>query len=156
MNGRSVNVVSCTSTDSSPSRKISSHPSEKYRAAHRSTRLELVIWLVPSLVGGAISVSFVGLMLGPIYPIAMNHAGRVFPPWLLTGSIGWIAAIATAGAAVVPFITGAIASKTGIKSLEPVYVRSSYWSDSKLMDVDLTQRRCDVGSDVGSMDGGSG
>ncbi|KAJ7921499.1 major facilitator superfamily domain-containing protein [Mycena leptocephala] len=76
--------------------------------------LELVIWLVPSLVGGAISV--------PHIPIAMNHAGRVFPPWLLTGSIGWIAAIATAGAAVVPFITGAIASKTGIKSLEPVVV----------------------------------
>ncbi|KAF7362536.1 MFS domain-containing protein [Mycena venus] len=84
--------------------------------------LELVIWLVPSLVGGAISVSFIGLVLGPIYPIAMNHAGRVFPRWLLTGSIGWIAAIATGGAAVVPFVTGAIASKTGIKSLEPVVV----------------------------------
>ncbi|KAJ7165543.1 MFS general substrate transporter [Mycena crocata] len=84
--------------------------------------LELVIWLVPSLVGGAIAVSFVGLMLGPIYPIAMNHAGRVFPRWLVTGAIGWIAAIATAGAAIVPFVTGAIASRTGIKSLEPVLV----------------------------------
>ncbi|KAJ7288980.1 MFS general substrate transporter [Mycena rebaudengoi] len=83
---------------------------------------ELVIWLVPSLIGGAISVSIIGLLLGPIYPIAMNHAGRIFPPWLLTGSIGWIAGIATAGAAVVPFITGAIASRTGIKSLEPVLV----------------------------------
>ncbi|KAJ7434635.1 major facilitator superfamily domain-containing protein [Mycena galericulata] len=84
--------------------------------------LELVVWFVPSLVGGAISVSFVGLVMGPIYPIAMNHAGRVFPRWLLTGSIGWIAGIATAGAAVVPFVTGAISSKTGIKSLEPVLV----------------------------------
>ncbi|KAJ7478671.1 major facilitator superfamily domain-containing protein [Mycena galericulata] len=84
--------------------------------------LELVIWFVPSLVGGAISVSFVGLVMGPIYPIAMNHAGRVFPPWLLTGSIGWMAGIATVGAAVVPFVTGAISSKTGIKSLEPVLV----------------------------------
>ncbi|KAF8140858.1 major facilitator superfamily domain-containing protein [Mycena galopus ATCC 62051] len=84
--------------------------------------LELVIWLVPSLVGGAISVSIVGLVLGPMYPIAMNHAGRVFPRWLLAGSIGWVTAIATTGAAVIPFITGAIASKTGIKSLEPVVV----------------------------------
>ncbi|KAJ7826866.1 major facilitator superfamily domain-containing protein [Mycena olivaceomarginata] len=84
--------------------------------------LELVIWLVPSLVGGAISVSFVGLVLGPMYPIAMNHAGRVFPRWLLTGSIGWITAIATMGAAVIPFVTGAIASKAGIQSLEPVVV----------------------------------
>ncbi|KAF8142204.1 major facilitator superfamily domain-containing protein [Mycena galopus ATCC 62051] len=84
--------------------------------------LELVIWLVPSLVGGAISVSIVGLVLGPMYPIAMNHAGRVFPRWLLAGSIGWVTAIATTGAAVIPFITGAIASKTGIKRLEPVMV----------------------------------
>jgi fucose permease len=84
-----------------------------------------VIWLVPSLVGGAISVSFVGLVLGPMYPIAMNHAGRVFPRWLLTGSIGWITAIATTGAAVIPFVTGAIASKAGIQSLEPVYVHFS-------------------------------
>jgi fucose permease len=80
---------------------------------------------VPSLVGGAISVSFVGLVLGPMYPIAMNHAGRVFPRWLLTGSIGWITAIATMGAAVIPFVTGAIASKAGIQSLEPVYVHFS-------------------------------
>ncbi|KAJ7646022.1 major facilitator superfamily domain-containing protein [Mycena polygramma] len=84
--------------------------------------LELVVWLVPSLIGGAVSVSFVGLMLGPIYPIAMNHAGRVFPRWLLTGAIGWIAGFATVGAAVAPFVTGAIASRTGIKSLEPVVV----------------------------------
>ncbi|KAJ7252372.1 MFS general substrate transporter [Mycena haematopus] len=84
--------------------------------------LELVIWLVPSLIGGAISVAIVGLALGPIYPIAMNHAGRVFPPWLLAGAIGWIAGVATIGAAVIPFVTGAIASKTGLKSLEPVVV----------------------------------
>ncbi|KAJ7719020.1 MFS general substrate transporter [Mycena maculata] len=80
---------------------------------------QLVIWLVPSLVGGAISVFIVGLVMGPLYPIAMNHAGRVFPPWLVTGSIGWIAGIATA---IIPFVTGAIASKTGIENLEPVVV----------------------------------
>ncbi|KAJ7194833.1 MFS general substrate transporter [Mycena pura] len=84
--------------------------------------LELVIWLVPSLVGGALCAALVGVVLGPIYPIAMNHAGRVFPPWLLTGSIGWIAGTATMGAAAVPFATGAIAARVGIKSLEPVVV----------------------------------
>jgi hypothetical protein len=53
--------------------------------------LELVVWLVPSLIGDAVTVSMVGILLGPFYPIAMNHAGRVLPRWLLTGSIGWIA-----------------------------------------------------------------
>ncbi|KAJ7496508.1 MFS general substrate transporter [Mycena latifolia] len=83
---------------------------------------ELVVWLVPSIVGDAIAVSLVGLVMGPIYPITMNHAGRVFPRWLVTGAIGWIAAIATAGAAIIPFATGAIASRAGIKSLEPIVV----------------------------------
>ncbi|KAI0760312.1 MFS general substrate transporter [Fomes fomentarius] len=84
--------------------------------------LELVVWLVPSLIGGAVAVSFVGVLLGPIYPIVMNHAGRVLPPWLLTGSIGWIAGFGQAGSALLPFMTGALASRVGIKSLQPLLV----------------------------------
>ncbi|KAJ7121116.1 major facilitator superfamily domain-containing protein [Mycena epipterygia] len=84
--------------------------------------LELVVWLVPSLIGDAVAVALVGLFLGPIYPITMNHAGRVLPRWLLTGSIGWIAGFGQAGSAVFPFITGAIASKTGIKALQPLLI----------------------------------
>ncbi|KAF7316223.1 MFS domain-containing protein [Mycena indigotica] len=83
---------------------------------------ELVVWLVPSLVGDAVAVSIVGVLLGPIYPLVMNHTGRVLPRWLLTGAIGWIAGFGQAGSAVFPFITGAIASKTGIKSLQPLLV----------------------------------
>jgi len=49
--------------------------------------LELVVWLVPSLIGGAVAVSLVGVLLGPIYPIVMNEAGRILPRWLLTGCI---------------------------------------------------------------------
>ncbi|KAH9852210.1 MFS general substrate transporter [Lenzites betulinus] len=84
--------------------------------------LELVIWLVPSLIGGGIAVSFVGVLLGPIYPIVMNHAARVLPPWLLTGCIGWIAGFGQAGSALIPFVTGALASRVGIKSLQPLLV----------------------------------
>ncbi|KAJ7211237.1 major facilitator superfamily domain-containing protein [Mycena pura] len=84
--------------------------------------LELVVWLVPSLIGNAVAVSLVGVLLGPIYPITMNHAGRIVPRWLLTGSIGWIAGFGQAGSAVFPFITGAIASQTGIKALQPLLI----------------------------------
>ncbi|KAF9010235.1 MFS general substrate transporter, partial [Cyathus striatus] len=82
--------------------------------------LELVVWLVPSLIGGAVAVSIVGILLGPMYPIAMNQAGRILPAWLLTGSIGWIAGFGQAGSAILPFMTGAIANKHGIKSLHPL------------------------------------
>ncbi|KAF8843925.1 MFS general substrate transporter [Paxillus ammoniavirescens] len=84
--------------------------------------LELVVWLVPSLVGGAVSVSIIGVLLGPMYPITMNHAGRVLPAWLLTGSIGWIAGFGQAGSALLPFMTGTIASKSGISALQPLLV----------------------------------
>jgi fucose permease len=83
---------------------------------------ELVVWLVPSLIGGGIAVSIVGVVLGPFYPIAMNQAVRVIPQPLLTGSIGWIAGLGQAGSALLPFITGALASRFGIQSLQPLYV----------------------------------
>lgn len=79
-----------------------------------------MIWLVPSLIGGGIAVSFVGVLLRPIYPIVMNHAARVLPPWILTGCIGWIAGFGQAGSALLPFLTGALASRVGIKSLQPL------------------------------------
>jgi fucose permease len=85
-----------------------------------SSSLELIVWLVPSLVGGAVAISLVGVLLGPFYPIAMNHAGRILPHWLLTGSIGWIAGFGQAGSAILPFMTGAMASRVGIQSLQPL------------------------------------
>jgi len=84
--------------------------------------LEITVWFVPSLIENAIAVSFVGLFLGPIYPICMTVAGEVLPPWLLLGSIGWIAGIGQAGSAAFPFMTGAIASKTGVRAMQPLLV----------------------------------
>ena len=82
--------------------------------------LEIVVWLVPSLIGGAVAVSLVGLFLGPIYPIVMNHSGRILPPWLLTGCIGWITGFGTADSAFWPFMTGLMANNHGIKTLQPL------------------------------------
>ncbi|KAJ6545331.1 major facilitator superfamily domain-containing protein [Mycena capillaripes] len=93
-----------------------------YLYAALAIGLELIIWFVPSLIGGAVSVSLIGVFLGPMYPIVMNHTGRIMPRWLLSGSIGWIAGFGQAGSAILPFLTGAIASKTGIRALQPLLV----------------------------------
>ncbi|EIW55071.1 MFS general substrate transporter [Trametes versicolor FP-101664 SS1] len=87
--------------------------------------LELVVWLVPSLIADAIAVSFVGFFLGPMMPIMTNHSARILPPDLISGGVGWIASWGAAGAAVYPFVTGAIASKTGIGALQPLVVALS-------------------------------
>jgi len=84
--------------------------------------LEVVIWRVPSLVGNAVTVSIVGVLLGPIYPIVMNHAARILPRLVLTGSIGWIAGLGQAGSAAIPFMTGALAASSGIWTLHPLLI----------------------------------
>jgi hypothetical protein len=94
---------------------------------HTARSLELVVWLVPSLIGGAVAVSLVGVLLGPFYPIAMNHAGRILPRWLLTGCIGWIAGFGC----VIPFRDYIVSSwhfitvRSGGLCYPPVH----YWCD---------------------------
>ncbi|KAG8932592.1 hypothetical protein FRC01_013087 [Tulasnella sp. 417] len=87
-----------------------------------SIGLECVVWFVPNLIGNAVAVAFVGLVLGPFYPIAMNVVSGLLPRWLLAGSIGWIAAFGPAGAAVFPFIMGALSSKYGVRVLQPLVI----------------------------------
>ncbi|KAF9820179.1 hypothetical protein IEO21_01612 [Rhodonia placenta] len=84
--------------------------------------LEVTVWVVPSLLENAIAVSFVGLLFGPMYPIMMNHSTSILPKWLLTGAVGYIAGIGQAGSAVLPLVTGLLASKFGIGSLQPLVV----------------------------------
>ncbi|KAF9051072.1 MFS general substrate transporter [Hymenopellis radicata] len=84
--------------------------------------LDLVVWLVPSLIADSVCVAFIGLCLGPIYPIGINVAGRVLPPWLLTEAIGLMVGVGSAGSAVFPFVLGAIASARGIASIHPFLI----------------------------------
>lgn len=67
-------------------------------------------------------VAMIGLIMGPMYPLVMTHTSKVLPKWLVTGSIGWMAAFGQAGSAVIPFITGVVASKYSISALQPVCV----------------------------------
>ncbi|CAE6419234.1 unnamed protein product [Rhizoctonia solani] len=73
--------------------------------------LELVIWLVPDIIGNAVAVSFVGILLGPMFPIILKVASGLVPK-----SSGQV------GSAVFPFMTGALAQKHGVKVLQPMLV----------------------------------
>ena len=61
-----------------------------------------------------------------MYPISMNHTAHILPRHLVTGTVlGWIAACGAGGSALLPFITGTMASNLGIESLQPLCVFSS-------------------------------
>jgi MFS family permease len=103
--------------------------------------LQITVWVVPSLIENAVAVSIIGLLLGefctiylpqprthrklcigPMYPMLMNHMTRILPRWLLTGAMGWVSGVGTTGSAALPFLTGIMAAKFGIRSLQPLYV----------------------------------
>ncbi|PCH38276.1 MFS general substrate transporter [Wolfiporia cocos MD-104 SS10] len=84
--------------------------------------LEVTVWVVPSLVGNAVAVAVVGLLMGPMYPIMMNHSTSILPRWLRTGSVGYIAGIGQTGSAILPLLTGVLASRFGIGALQPLCV----------------------------------
>jgi hypothetical protein len=58
----------------------------------KSKSLEIIIWFTPSesLMGNAIAISFIGVLLAPMFPMAMNYAACILPRRILTGSLGLV------------------------------------------------------------------
>jgi fucose permease len=83
---------------------------------------ELIVWLVPNVIGNAVAVALVGLLLGPVYPCAaavfMRNMSRTEK---LTG-MGIIYAFGSSGGAVAPFTTGIIAQAVGTFVLHPISI----------------------------------
>ena len=71
---------------------------------------------------GAISISIIGILLGPMFPTAQNHAARVLPRHLVNGTVGWTSACSAGGNVLLSILTGEMVSKLGIESLQPLCV----------------------------------
>ncbi|KAL1409914.1 hypothetical protein Q8F55_003913 [Vanrija albida] len=84
--------------------------------------LMVVVWTVKSLIGNAVAYAFVGVFLGPMYPIVMIVILDVMPFELQAGTIGWIASLGQVGSAFMPFVTGAISQKHGVWILQPLMI----------------------------------
>jgi fucose permease len=82
--------------------------------------LELIFWLVPSLVVSAVAVAFLGMVMGPMFPTAIVLVTKLLPRSLHVGTIGFGTAFGGSGGAIFPFIVGAIAQAKGVKTLQPI------------------------------------
>lgn len=82
--------------------------------------LQLLAWLVPNVIGDAVSVALLGLLLGPVYPCAQTVFARLLPRAIQVPAIGFISSAGSSGGAVVPFLTGLLAQKVGPFVLHPV------------------------------------
>lgn len=82
--------------------------------------LQVLYWLVPSFAASAVFVSFEGFFLGPLFPGAIVAATKLLPVNYHVSAIGFAAAFGGGGAAVVPFVVGAVASSRGVWVLQPI------------------------------------
>lgn len=83
---------------------------------------ELLVWLVPNVVGNAVAVSIVGVLLGPVYPCAMAAFLRGMTPKETLSGMGTISAFGSMGGAVWPFIVGLIAQAVDTWVLHPIVI----------------------------------
>ncbi|KAM3479201.1 hypothetical protein MY5147_001816 [Beauveria neobassiana] len=83
---------------------------------------ELLVWLVPNVVGNAVAVSIVGVLLGPVYPCAMSSFLRGMPHRQSLSDMGAISAFGSMGGAVWPFIVGLLAQAVDTWVLHPIVI----------------------------------
>ncbi|EHY59330.1 hypothetical protein HRR83_001397 [Exophiala dermatitidis] len=81
---------------------------------------QLLVWLVPNIIGNAVAESIVGLFLGPVYPCATALFSRLLPRSIQISSLSVVTSMGSSGGALVPFITGLLAQKLGTVVLHPI------------------------------------
>ncbi|KAK6338645.1 hypothetical protein TWF696_009456 [Orbilia brochopaga] len=82
--------------------------------------VELIFWFVPSIVVGGVMIGLLGFLIGPFFPVGISLASKLLPRELHAGSIGFMTVLGSAGGAVFPFLTGAVASSKGVQVLQPI------------------------------------
>jgi fucose permease len=83
---------------------------------------QLLVWLVPNIVGEAVSLAVVGLLLGPVYPCAASFFTRNLSRQEQVSGLGVISAFGSSGGAVAPFTTGLLAQAVGTFVLHPIAI----------------------------------
>ncbi|KAI1269300.1 MFS general substrate transporter [Xylariaceae sp. FL1019] len=83
---------------------------------------QLLVWLVPNIIGEAVSLAIVGLLLGPVYPCAATVFTRNMSRRQQGAGFGVISAFGSSGGAVAPFTTGIIAQAAGTFVLHPIAI----------------------------------
>lgn len=110
-------------------RFLLSHPAHKigekiavFALIVGATAFQLLVWLVPNVIGEAVAVSIVGLLLGPIYPCGTAVFSRLIDRRLQMSSLAFISALGSSGGAVAPFFTGLLAQEVGTWVLHPICI----------------------------------
>jgi fucose permease len=84
--------------------------------------LQLIFWLVPNFVSSTVSPCFLGFFFGPLFATGMSASSKLFTKEQQPTALGYVFVLAQAGGSFFPAITGVIASRVGVKVMQPVLV----------------------------------
>ncbi|KAJ9610110.1 hypothetical protein H2204_015464 [Knufia peltigerae] len=85
---------------------------------------QLLVWLVPNIIGNAVAEALVGLFLGPIYPCATGVFSKLLPRSMQIVSLSVTTSMGSSGGALVPLITGLMAQSLSTVVLHPIVLIS--------------------------------
>lgn len=81
---------------------------------------QLMTWLIPNVIGEAVTVAILGVLLGAVYPCAASVFTRLLPRSMHISSLSFISALGSSGGAVWPFLTGILSQHVGTMVLHPI------------------------------------
>ena len=84
--------------------------------------LQLVFWLVPDIIAGAVVLSFMGFFFGPFFATGVSIGSKMFPKKIQPTALGLVFVLAQAGGSLFPSLTGLIAGRVGVQVLQPILV----------------------------------
>lgn len=84
--------------------------------------LQLIFWLVPNFISSTVSLCFLGFFFGPLFATGMSVGSKLFTKEQQPTALGYVFVLAQAGGSFFPAITGVIASRVGVKVMQPVLV----------------------------------
>lgn len=87
-----------------------------------SIAFQLLTWLIPNVIGEAVTVAILGVLLGAVYPCAASVFTKILPRSLHMSSLSFISALGSSGGAVSPFFTGILAQNVGTFVLHPICI----------------------------------
>lgn len=83
---------------------------------------QLMTWLIPNVVGEAVTVAILGLLLGAVYPCATAVFTKLLPRSMHISSLSFVSALGSSGGALSPFLTGLLAQHVGTMVLHPICI----------------------------------
>lgn len=83
---------------------------------------QLLVWLIPNLVGESVVIAILGGILGPIYPLSTVIFARYLDRKVQTSSLAVVTAMGSSGGAVAPFLVGIVSQGAGVWVLHPICI----------------------------------